>query len=56
MGKIFENTPLKLLKPLFDVEQNCFLFGRDLESIKAMINSTNKIPFIIPLGESIFMY
>lgn len=52
MGKLFEDTPLQALEPLIYGYENCFLFGRDVNSIKVIVNETARIPFIIPLGEN----
>lgn len=54
MGKLFESTPLRSLEPLIYGSENCFLFGRELDSIKVMIDEAAKIPFIIPLGRLYF--
>jgi hypothetical protein len=50
MGKLFEGTPLQALEPLIYGYENCFLFGRDVNAIKAIVNETARIPYIIPLG------
>lgn len=52
MKKIFENTPFQTLYFLFDGPHNCYLFGKDAESITAVIRECKKYPWIEPLGST----
>uniref|UniRef100_A0AC34GNX7 Uncharacterized protein n=1 Tax=Panagrolaimus sp. ES5 TaxID=591445 RepID=A0AC34GNX7_9BILA len=48
--KLFEKTPLDSLEPLWCGE-NVFLFGKDIDVIKAIVTQTKKTNFLIPLGK-----
>jgi ribosomal protein L10 len=49
MKHIFHETPLQTLEPLL-TSTNCYLFAKELDSIKPIMSCTQKYNWITPLG------
>lgn len=51
MTKVFEDSPLRTLATVFNSGATCVLYGRDISCLKALVEETAKLAWIVPLGE-----
>lgn len=48
--QIFAKTALRSLDVVLDTGYNCYLFGRELDSLRTIVKECNRLPYIVPLG------
>ncbi|KAH7727410.1 Protein MRPL-10 [Aphelenchoides avenae] len=50
MTKVFEDSPLRTLDVIFASGSTTVIYGKDISCLKALVEETNKLAWIIPLA------